>query len=71
MTNPNATHRGFARTFQPGKLSLGMMFPTVQLEHGVPNMEGQLEQAERIDALGFAALWSRDVPLFDPNFGKA
>lgn len=71
LSNENASHVGFSRTFAPGKLSLGMMMPTAPLVHGVPNMTDQLTQAARIDELGFAALWSRDVPLFDPEFGDA
>lgn len=71
LANPNASHTGFSQTFASGKLSLGLMMPTAPLVNGVPNMVGQLDQARRIDALGFAALWSRDVPLFDPDFGDA
>lgn len=71
LANPHASHTGFSRTFAPGKLTLGLMMPTAPLEHGVPDMTGQLDQAARIDALGLAALWSRDVPLFDPDFGDA
>lgn len=71
LTNTNSNHAGFARTFAPGRLSIGMMMPTAPLTDGVPNMEGQLDQAARMDTLGFAALWSRDVPLFDPGFGDA
>lgn len=71
LTNLNSDHNGFSRTFAPDQLSLGMMMPTAPLENGVPDMDGQLNQAARIDELGFAALWSRDVPLFDPDFGDA
>ncbi|WP_222928175.1 LLM class oxidoreductase [Luteimonas viscosa] len=64
-------HHGFSRVFRSGYLSIGFMMPLARLEHGVPDMTGQLELATRVDRLGFAALWARDVPLFDPGFGDA
>ncbi len=45
--------------------------PMARLENGVPDMTGQLELAARVDELGFAAMWARDVPFFDPSFGDA
>ncbi|HEY0124973.1 MAG TPA: LLM class oxidoreductase [Rhizobium sp.] len=57
--------------FQPRKLTLGMMLPMAPLVNGVPNMAGQLDLAAHADQLGFAALWVRDVPLFDPAFNDA
>ena len=63
---------GFARLFQPGRLSLGLMFPIEAYGHAhwdMPTMAGQVELAKRAEALGFAGLWVRDVPLRDPNFG--
>ncbi|MEM6357301.1 MAG: LLM class oxidoreductase, partial [Pseudomonadota bacterium] len=70
-TTPALRHRGFARMFAPDRLSLGLMLPTTPLVNGVPDMSGQLDIAARADELGFAGLWSRDVPLFDPAFGDA
>lgn len=64
-------HPGFARMFQPDRLTLGLMQPMTPLINGVPDMAGQLALAARADALGFAALWVRDVPLFDPEFNDA
>lgn len=64
-------HPGFSRTFSPGRMTLGFMMPLARLNDGVPDMTGQLELAARIDELDFAALWARDVPLFDPTFGDA
>lgn len=73
MSNPSdvLAHRGFARTFAPEKLTLGLMFPMAPLLEGVPDMVGQLDLGVQADKAGFAALWSRDVPLFDPAFGDA
>lgn len=66
-----ASHPGFDAMFAPGETTLGLMFPMAPLTDGVADMRGQRELAARADALGFAALWSRDVPLFDPAFGDA
>jgi luciferase-type oxidoreductase len=39
---------------------------------GVPDLASHTERAQLADRLGFAALWVRDVPLFDPvDFGDA
>lgn len=66
-----AGHPGFARMFQPDRLTLGLMQPMAPLVDGVPDMTGQLDLARRADDLGFATLWVRDVPLFDPQFNDA
>ena len=71
MTTPAIQHPGFARVFARDALTLGLMLPMAPLKDGVPDMTGQLDLAARADRLGFAALWSRDVPLFDPAFGDA
>ncbi|MEQ8825205.1 MAG: LLM class oxidoreductase [Filomicrobium sp.] len=71
MIKPPTTNPGFAQVFQPDHLTLGLMFPMAPLTDGVPDMSGQLDLARRADRQGFAALWSRDVPLFDPEFGDA
>ncbi len=67
-----ALNRGFHRVFQPGRMTLGLMFPIEAYgltSWDMPTMEGQVELAKRAEELGFAALWCRDVPLRDPNFG--
>ncbi|AOZ02460.1 LLM class oxidoreductase [Cupriavidus sp. USMAHM13] len=69
--SPSGQHRGFARMFQPDRLTLGLMLPLAPLENGIPDMRGQLDLAARADRLGFATLWVRDVPLFDPQFNDA
>ncbi|WP_428965936.1 LLM class oxidoreductase [Micromonospora fluostatini] len=38
---------------------------------GVPDMSRHAEYARLADTSGFAALWLRDVPLYDPQFGDA
>lgn len=71
IDNPLQAHPGFRRVFSPGRMTLGFMMPLARLERGVPDMTGQLELASRVDELGFAAMWARDVPFFDPSFGDA
>ena len=55
--------------FAPGRLSLGVFFPIEAFERDEPGMRDQPRLARRAEELGFAALWTRDVPLRDPNFG--
>ncbi|WP_049623950.1 TIGR03571 family LLM class oxidoreductase [Frateuria defendens] len=38
---------------------------------GEPDMRRHAELATLADRLGFRALWVRDVPVYDPNFGDA
>lgn len=63
------TTPGFVRMFAPGKLTLGLFFPIAAYEGDMPSLEGQSTLATAADEGGFAALWTRDVPLRDPSFG--
>ncbi|MEM6723508.1 MAG: LLM class oxidoreductase [Bacteroidota bacterium] len=54
-----------------GKMSLGLVFPLESYQGSVPKMENQEYLAQRAEALGFQALWFRDVPFHDPTFGDA
>jgi luciferase-type oxidoreductase len=63
------SNRGFTRMFQPGRLTLGLMFPVEAFARDEPTMHGQAELAQRAESAGFAALWVRDVPLRVPAFG--
>ncbi len=60
---------GFRRMFAPGRLTLGVFFPIEAFQRDEPTMQGQERLARRAQELGFAALWTRDVPLRDPSFG--
>lgn len=72
---PLAAHPGWARVFgakPAGRPTLGFMMPVARgADRPFPDMGGQFALAARIDALGFAALRARDVPLHDPAFGDA
>jgi luciferase-type oxidoreductase len=60
---------GFRRMFAPGRLTVGVFFPIEAFSGDEPTMRGQERLARHAEDLGFAALWFRDVPLRDPNFG--
>lgn len=68
--HPYADHKGFTRTFQEGKLTVGFILPVEGYPgSAAPTMARHAELTRMADELGFAALWARDVPLYDPNFG--
>jgi luciferase-type oxidoreductase len=63
-------HPGYARVFQPGHLTFGFIAPLESYpDTPGPTMAGHAEMAHRVDEAGFAAIWLRDVPFYDPNFG--
>lgn len=65
-----AQHNAFSRIFQKDKLTIGLIAPFKGYpDQPIPNVENLGEIAALADKLGFAALWLRDVPFFDPNFG--
>ncbi len=64
------THRGFARVFQPARLSFGFIMPLEGYpDSPAPTMRDHLAMAQKADEAGFSALWLRDVPFYDPSFG--
>lgn len=60
---------GYRRTFAPGQLTLGLLFPIESFTGDRPAMRDQERLAAEAEAAGFAALWVRDVPLRVPSFG--
>lgn len=60
---------GYERMFERDRLTLGVFFAIESYPGDVPRMEHQIPLAQRAEQGGFAALWTRDVPLRDPNFG--
>jgi alkanesulfonate monooxygenase SsuD/methylene tetrahydromethanopterin reductase-like flavin-dependent oxidoreductase (luciferase family) len=56
--------------FREGHLTLGLFFAIESYVTDMPTMTGQVELARKAEADGFAALWTRDVPLRDPTFGE-
>lgn len=70
LDHPFAHHNGFNRVFAPDRLTLGFILPVASYpnEPG-PSLEHHAELTQLADQLGFAALWARDVPFYDPGFG--
>src|SRR5215213_4064377 len=62
-------NNAYNSVFSPGKMSLGVFFAIESYEGSIPEMENQVELAQKAEALGFSALWFRDVPMYDPSFG--
>ena len=66
-----ASHRGYRRMFAANQLTLGIFLPLRFYKGDMAVLAGQAERVRDIDRYGFAAVWVRDVPLFDPAFGDA
>lgn len=64
-------HPGYRRMFAPDRLTLGVFLPLRFYQGDMQVLSGQADWVEAIDRHGFAAVWVRDVPLFDPAFGDA
>jgi luciferase-type oxidoreductase len=63
-------HPGFQRLFRPDELTVGLILP-LETHPGrpAPTMQGHVQMAQRAEALGFGALWMRDIPFYDPSYG--
>ncbi len=57
----------YATVFVPGRLTLGVMTPFSAAAGRLADIDDTLALAAQADALGFAALWTRDVPLMVPQ----
>ncbi|MFG0500270.1 LLM class flavin-dependent oxidoreductase, partial [Pseudomonas sp. YQ_13] len=66
-----ALHPGYRRMFAQGQLTLGIFLPLRFYDGDMGVLTGQARVVSEIDELGFAAVWVRDVPLYDPTFGDA
>ena len=66
-----ASHPGYRRMFAPDELTLGIFLPLRFYKDDMAVLAGQAALVKDIDRYGFAAVWVRDVPLFDPGFGDA
>ncbi len=70
MNEPNYG-QGYHSVYRKGQLSLGIGVPIEAYTSPVPTMQNQVALIQKAEALGFAAVWCRDVPLLDPTFGDA
>ena len=64
-------HPGYRRMFAHDQLTLGIFLPLRFYDADMAMLSGQAQLVGEIDRLGFAAVWVRDVPLYDPAFGDA
>lgn len=65
-------NRGYNSVFKPNRLSLGLVVPLESYPGGaVPTMAQHAERVQLAEALGFSAVWLRDVPFNVPSFGDA
>jgi len=63
-------HAGFARLFAPGTLTVGLILPLeTHPRSTAPTMQRHVEMAREAEAMGFGALWLRDIPFYDPQYG--
>lgn len=65
------SHLGYARTFKEHQLTLGLIFPLETYRGSFPTMDlpAQMNLAKKAEDYGFASLFVRDAPLYDPSFG--
>lgn len=57
----------YGQVFIPGRLTLGLMTPFAHASGGLASLDETAQLAVLADRLGFAALWTRDVPLMVPQ----
>lgn len=63
-------NRAYNSVFKPGRLSVGLVVPLERYAVGAnPDMSRHVERAQMAEALGFSAMWLRDVPFNVPSFG--
>lgn len=65
-------NRAYRQVFSPGRLSVGLVVPIdAYPDRPVPPTVQHVTRVRRAEALGFAAVWLRDVPFNVPTFGDA
>lgn len=65
-------NQAYNSTFRPNRLSLGLVVPLESYTSGpVPTMTRHVQRVQLAEALGFSAIWLRDVPFNVPTFGDA
>lgn len=62
-------HVGYTKLFQPSKLTFGLIAPMQGYSSPFPNLANHEEIVTHADQVGIDAIWLRDVPFYDPNFG--
>ncbi|WP_442510481.1 LLM class oxidoreductase [Novipirellula sp. SH528] len=71
-TDFRSINRGYNTVFSANRLSLGLVVPIENYASSpVPKMQRHVERVQLAEALGFSAVWLRDVPFNVPSFGDA
>ncbi|MYM63842.1 LLM class oxidoreductase [Pseudomaricurvus sp. HS19] len=66
------TPQSFSRVFSPNQLTIGLITPLEAYPNSpFPTLQDHRRMAQLAEQAGFASIWLRDVPFFDPNFGDA
>lgn len=60
---------GFTRAFAKDNLTLGIGFPIEAYDGPVAELTHQIARAKAAETGGFAIVWCRDIPVYDPSFG--
>jgi len=60
-------NKAYGQVFVPDRLTVGLMTPMQGQAGALADLDLAQQQARLADALGFAALWTRDVPLMIPQ----
>lgn len=72
MLEFESINKGYNQTFKPGQLSIGLVVPIENYDSSpVPSMRDHVAKIQQVEALGFKAIWIRDIPLHVPAFGDA
>ncbi|WP_420573494.1 LLM class oxidoreductase [Kordia sp.] len=65
-------NRGYNNVFKANQLSIGLVVPIENYaQNSVPSMKDHVKRVKLAEALGFKAIWLRDVPFHVPSFGDA
>ncbi|MBP0590890.1 TIGR03571 family LLM class oxidoreductase [Paraburkholderia sp. LEh10] len=65
-------HRGYNRIFRRDALTVGLILPLeTHPASPHPTMNDHLQMAKRAEDAGVAALWARDIPFYDPQYGDS
>jgi luciferase-type oxidoreductase len=69
---PLQGHRGYDRIFRRDALTVGLILPLeTHAASPHPTMADHLQMAQRAEQAGVAALWARDIPFYDPQYGDS
>ncbi|GGC77500.1 TIGR03571 family LLM class oxidoreductase [Undibacterium terreum] len=67
MTQAKQFNAAYAQVFGAGHMTLGLMTPLARKPGEAADITAEMMLAARADALGFSALWTREVPLVIPQ----